>query len=322
MSIKSAPIASPTGVVTNARTVTQTFNTSPKGNNQALKDKITAAQSAPPQPQSNITQQKTTETAQPTNTEAQTAAPSEAPAQPASPQLPDAQVQKAFADLARKERQLRKDQQELKAAHEDWKRRETEFISRKTLQDSPLQALADAGISYDKLVELQLNQIAPDPNAQLMDKIASLEDRLAKLGDRDAQRDIDARKQVVDVIRNDAKLLVESDPAYETIKATNSVPDVVDYIEKVFDSEGVILTVEEAAKDIEEELVLQKTEQIKKLSQLSKIKSKLAPPVEATQEVAQKPSSAKTLTNAHGVARPLSARERAIQAFERTKLKL
>lgn len=239
-----------------------------------------------------------------------------------SPEVTDEEPSPQLVALLKKERQLRKIQQEFKAEQEAWKTEQASFVNKDLLKSDPLKALAEAGISYEKLTELQLGQIAPDPNQELLNKIASLEAKLAGVDEQFTKRDTASYNAAVNQIRNDAKLLIDSDAAYETIKATGETEAVVDLIRKVFDAEGTILSVEESAKMVEEKLLERKLEEVEKLLTLSKIKTRLAKPSE-TEEVKTPQQGQKqiTLSNNAAVARPLTARERAIMAFENSKIK-
>lgn len=279
-----------------------------KSAGQALEEKLIAAGSAQPPPTPSVTapaaSQATTETA---------AAPvaTKEPAAPLSPQ---------FAALARQAQQLRKQQQDFKTAQEAWKQETGEYVSKKDLRERTREVLSQEGITYDKLVEMELAN-PTDPQQQLLSKIQELEQKLAdtdkKFTDKESQRDIDGRTQAVAVIQNDVNLLVEADAAYETIKATNNQKEVVKLIESIFDAEGIVLTVEEAAKQIEEELVTQSVKKLQSLSQLNKIKAKLNPPTTPSEPAKDSPRP--TLTNNLGSTKPLSARERAIMAVEKAR---
>lgn len=277
---------------------------------KALEEKLVAAGSAQPPP--------TATTAAPAASQATT----ETATAPVATKEPAAPLSPQFAALARQAQQLRKQQQEFKAAQEAWKQETGEYVSKKDIRDRTLDVLNQEGITYDKLVELQLAN-PTDPQQQLLNKITELETKLAatdkKFTERDSQRDIEGRQQAVAVIQNDVNLLVEADAAYETIKATKSQNEVVKLIESIFDEEGVVLTVEEAAKQIEEELVTQSVQKFQTLSQLNSIKAKLAPPTPPSQP--EKDSPRPTLTNSLGSSKPLSARDRAIMAVEKVRTK-
>lgn len=238
----------------------------------------------------------------------------EATSEPVNPQL---------AVLAKQERAIRKARQELRQQQDALKAREANMVSIEALKSDPLKVLSELGVTYDTLTEQQLSQINPDPNQQLLNKIAELEARLSSVDEQFTKRDTQAYEAAVNQIRNDVKLLVDSDPTYETISATGETEAVVELIQRVFDKEGTILSVEEACRLVEDKLLERKLEEVKRLTALSKIKSKLGSPAETVTEAseAQQPATQTTLSHANTVSRPMSARERAILAFENAKNK-
>lgn len=256
----------------------------------------------------------------------------------------DPSLSRQFAQLAKQERQLRfKVQQQelaLKAREDAIKAKEDaytskdqeyaqKYIQRDFLKNNPLQALAEAEVSYDDLTQQILNsQTQQDPRllatiSKLEAKIESLqkatdEFKSSRVSDTEAQR-VAAVKQIT----ADVAKLVESDPNYETIKHTKSQKDVVELIERTFDEDGVLLSVEEAANEIENYIL----EEAVKLSRLGKVSKRAlasvsssqpseAPAVTSTQPKAQAAPTMKTLTNANASTRPLTIRERAMLAFE------
>lgn len=237
--------------------------------------------------------------------------PTEAASQPLSPQ---------FVALAKKEQAIRKARQELKAQQEAFERERANYVAKESLKTDPLSALNELGLTYDKLTELQLSQQNPDPNQQTLEQLeklkAQLEERLSSFDQKLADRDKQAYDAAVNQIRRDVELLVDSDPSFETIKASGEIGAVVELIEKVFHKEGQILTVEEAAKLVEEALVERESDRLQKLLALSKIKSRVGvtQKTEPQEEVQQQPQP--TLSNTQSVNRPLTARERAIMRVQ------
>lgn len=235
----------------------------------------------------------------------------EAASQPLSPQ---------FVALAKKEQAIRKARQELKAQQEAFERERANYVAKESLKTDPLSALNELGLTYDKLTELQLSQQNPDPNQQTLEQLeklkAQLEERLSSFDQKLADRDKQAYDAAVNQIRRDVELLVDSDPSFETIKASGEIGAVVELIEKVFHKEGQILTVEEAAKLVEEALVERESDRLQKLLALSKIKSRVGvtQKTEPQEEVQQQPQP--TLSNTQSVNRPLTARERAIMRVQ------
>lgn len=238
--------------------------------------------------------------------------PTEATSQPLSPQ---------FVALAKKEQAIRKARQELKAQQEAWERERANYVAKESLKTDPLTALNELGLTYDRLTELQLSQQNPDPNQQTLEQLeklkAQLEERLSSFDQKLADRDKQAYDTAVGQIRKDVELLVDSDPAFETIKVAGEVGSVVELIERVFHKEGTILSVEEAARLVEDALVERESERLNHLLKVSKLKSRLEA-LEKTQgaqtEVQQQPQP--TLSNSQSVNRPLTPRERAVMRVQ------
>lgn len=237
--------------------------------------------------------------------------PTEAASKPLSPQ---------FVALAKQEQRLQKELQRLKAEQEAFEKQKSNYVSRELLQADPLSALNELGLTYDKLTELQLSQQNPDPNQQTLEQLeklkTQLEERLSSFDQKLADRDKQAYEAAVGQIRRDVQLLVDSDPNFETIKASGEIGAVVELIEKVFHKEGQILSVEEAAKLVEDALVDRESERVQNLLKVQKLKSRLGIPekTQEEQEVQQQPQP--TLSNSQSVNRPLTARERAIMRVQ------
>lgn len=237
-----------------------------------------------------------------------------------------------YALIARREKAIRAKDLELKARESAIKAKEapapaapldpTKYISKDRISEDPFSVLSELGISYDKLVELAVNAPKPEEVAQqqafkkLEAEIKSLKDAqdgAKKNFDEVQKRNYD---QAVNQIRVETRSLINNNPDFETIKETGSGEDVVDLIKQTFDKDGILLTVEEAAKEVEEHLI----EEAMKISRIKKIQQRLsaAKPAAPKQEttVNKQTQPTKTLTNAIGGSRQLSARERAIAAFK------
>lgn len=250
----------------------------------------------------------------------------------------DPTLSRQFAQLARQEKALRakaqQQAQELKQREEAIKAREealtqskpdmTTFISKDRLKSDPLSVLAEAGLSYEELTQQILTQQPRDPRteahiARLEAKLAALEEQ-TQTSQKTYQEQQQAQYQAaVKQIQLDAKKLVATNPDFETIKATGSVKDVVELITQTYEKDGVLLTVEEAAQQVEDYLI----EEAMKLTQVDKIKKRMAAanaskpkPEVKTQAITGQTQPMKTLTNAAASQRQLSAKERAILAFK------
>lgn len=241
-----------------------------------------------------------------------------------------------YAILARKEKALRArmQQQDLaaKAKEEAYlareaelKAREQEYQSRYISKDSltgpdALLKLQEAGLSYDKIVELAMNAPKPEELARMQyekkieAELKALKDEQLRTQKSFEDNEVARYTQALNHIRTEAQQLVSSDPQFETIKATGSVGEVVELIEQTFKQDGVLLTVEEAALEVENYLM----EEGMKIARLTKIQQRLKPaekPAEQKQ-TAQPQQQLKTLTNSVSSTRQLSARERALLAFK------
>jgi hypothetical protein len=266
------------------------------------------------------------------------AKPADEASQPAKPEDPKRPLSAQYAQLARKEQAIRAKELALKAREDALKSQETQrsapqapsqddVISKAELAKDPLGVLAKLGLSYDQLTQQAMNAPSPEQIAQqqLIDELRA-EIRAVRQGQDDTKKAIEesqtqAYKQAVNQIKNEVKSLVASDPEFETVKETGSVDDVVELIQKTFEEDGVLLSVDEAARQVEEYLV----EEAMKLQKISKIQKRMqamstAPqgtPSQQQSSNASKPSGTpKTLTNTMGTSRQLSAKERALLAFK------
>lgn len=240
-----------------------------------------------------------------------------------------------LAQLARKEKALLAQQREIKVQQAALLAREeaikasqaptidqSKYISIEDLTKNPWDLLAKHGVSYDQLTQQALNQPSPEQRAlnqtidELKSEIKSLKDGQDTVKKTYEEGQKQAYTQAVNQIRNEAKQLVANNPNFEAIAHKNAVNDVVQLIERTFHEDGVLMTVEEAANEIENHLI----EEAISLTKLNKIQQRLKPTTSTTPaklEADAKQSQPKpTLTNAVGSTRPLTAKERAILAFK------
>jgi hypothetical protein len=261
----------------------------------------------------------------------ESAAVESAPAgEPAAPAIEERMSPKLLA-LAKKEKMQRERERQIAEREAKIKEQEEQYakqyIPKDRITKDTLTVLEEMGITRDKLAELILNGPAPvDPVINtLQSELNQIKSQLTESEKRQQEQQAKAYENAVATIRNEAKQLIESNVEFETIKETGNVEAVVELIKKTYEEENTLLTVEEAAKQIEEILV----EEGLKYAGLNKIKAKLTPQeaiAEAVQaqakpkevQVSGKPQQQlKTLTNAVASSgKPLSARERAIMAFQ------
>jgi hypothetical protein len=261
----------------------------------------------------------------------------EAPA----PKVEEKQPSQEWAKLARQEKALRakaqQQEQQFKQREAALLAREAEatqksefnqkgFVSVDRLKADILGVAQDLGIPYDEIANQMINPHKVDPRTQsILDKMQAKIDSLEKATTEGNERQTQAQQQAYDSavrqIKLDAKALVQSEPdTYEAIRQTGSINDVVELITQTFNEDGRLMTVEEAAAEVEEYLV----SEAEKLSNMKKIQSRRGAASTSQQSVkTQSPSSndrpvsqIKTLTNATSSTRKLSNKERALLAFK------
>lgn len=266
----------------------------------------------------------------------------EAPPIEAAPEVPKEEVKQEavspkLAELARRERQLRQLQKQiqeekaaLKSKEDEYK---TSYISKAKLLENPYQTLLDNGYTYEQIAQLPM-QIPNEQDRAVQGVKAELaalkaeQEAVKKSNEEQTKKNYEA---AVNQVRRDATALVETNEEYSTIKESNAVEAVVELIKQTFDTDGTILSVEEAAKQVEDHLL----EEAIKMASLTKVKAKLTPIAETPaipekktfdQAVHQQSNQQikqpiKTLTNA-AATMPSSGltakqrRERAMAAFK------
>jgi hypothetical protein len=257
----------------------------------------------------------------------------------------DTKASQEWAKLARQERQLRAKAQEQEAK---FKQREAQlqareaeaqskadiyqkgYVSIEDIKRDILGVAEKAGLTYDEIANQMMNPTKIDPRLQstidsLKAEINELKKGTTEANERMTRQQQDSYNAAVKQIEMDTRKLVSSDPNFETIKTTGSVKDVVELITKTYEKDGVLLTVEEAANEVENYLI----DEAMKLTRIEKIKRKLnttanSGKAQKTAQTADTKADAqpqmKTLTNTVASSRKLSARERALLAF-RNELK-
>lgn len=242
-----------------------------------------------------------------------------------------ARKEKAFrAKVVAQEQTIRAREAQLLAKESEISSKSTQdlsnYISKDKLKQNAYSVLEELGISYDDISQQALS--AQTPEAQSMQRMRDeLKEELRQVREEQANarktfetQQTESYKQAINQIKTEVTELVNADPNFETIKATRSVNDVVDLIERTFKEDGTLLTVEQAAQAIEDYLV----EEVEKISKIKKIQDRLKPAQQVAKQYAQNTqrqqqagdNQIKTLTNSMTNTKPLSARERAIMAMK------
>lgn len=259
------------------------------------------------------------------------------------PEITEQSASSTMAALARREKAIRakaqQQNEQFKAREAQLAAREaalaaketspqvdlSEYIPKAKLRDYTADTLEEAGLDYDAVTQQFANRqprnhryesIIEKQQAQMQ----KMQERLDAFEKNVTETQTQSYNAALKQIERDTQSLVSAEPeTYELIKSTRSVKDVVDLIEATYKEEGRLMSVEEAAQEVEDYLA----DEAWKLAQTKKIKSRYSNS-SATNENTGKQSPSpnqqqqpmKTLTNNVSSTRKLSARERALLAFE------
>ena len=222
--------------------------------------------------------------------------------QPLSPQ---------FAELAKRRRALQQQERALKEREKALASQDTggSRIDVARLKSEPLRVLQEAGVTYEQLTEHLLATQEDAKYRTLEAKLEALEQGVEK---KLSEREMQAEKQVLLEMRREAESLINQDTSFELVKATRSVPRVMELIERTYRESGEVLDVREAVDLVENYLF----DETKKLAALNKIKSQFVPqaPV-APPAQPQQQQGMRTLKNRDTASAPLSRRARALAAW-------
>ncbi len=225
--------------------------------------------------------------------------------QPLSPQ---------FAALAKQRRALQVKEREIADKLKEIETRgatQAGGIDAARLKSDPLGVLLEAGVTYEQLTEAVLANQDGSQIRALEAKIQALEEGVnKKLTDRDAQ----AEQQVLAEMKREASTLIAQGDEFEMVRETQSLPHVMTLIEKTYRETGEVLEVREALKLVEDELFKDSL----RLAKLNKVQAQFAPPPPEPQPTQSHRQSMRTLTNRDTASVPMSARARALAAFNGT----
>ncbi len=217
--------------------------------------------------------------------------------QPISPQ---------FAALAKQKRALQVKERELAEREKTLQVQPgTDHVELSRIKSDPLRVLLDAGVTYEQLAQaIMANPQNPEINELRTELKSYKEDFQKQLSERDAQ----AERQVLAEMRQDANQLAQSEE-FELVRETRSIPSVMKLIERTYREQGEVLDVKEAMQLVEQELF----KEAQRLTKAKKVQSQFQPampPVQRTQGMQMR-----TLTNRDTAQPPISAKQRALQAF-------
>jgi len=223
---------------------------------------------------------------------------------------------KRFAALSKKERILRKREADLTSKMAALEEKMKAFEAPKAepvrepleyrLRREPLKALEEAGLPYEKLTQLVLNdgKLSTESQMELMreeldNKYKSEIETLRKeIQDKEVKKQQEYEKQVVENFKVELNTFVDSSEEYELIRVNSAVDTVFAVIEEHYNKTGKVLSNKEAADAVESHLETIEKEKFLKSKKLSKL---LQPKLEA-KEPHKKPENKvnePSLSNSH-----------------------
>lgn len=244
----------------------------------------------------------------------------------------DERLSPRLAAMARREKEIRRMQQQLQSEKDAMKAKEeeykTSYIPRDRIQKETLAVLLENGLTQDQIMNMVLNgpQQMDPALAEIQKQVKAIQEAQLNTEKMVKEKHDKDYENAVNQIRKEATDLVASNPDYETIKETGSAEAIVELIKETFKEDNVLLSVHEAAKMVEDHLL----EDGLKMAALKKVREKLtaqeAPAQPQKNSLADAQAKApqqpiKTLTNAATAtsSKPLSSRDRrdrAIAAFK------
>lgn len=232
------------------------------------------------------------------------------------------QLAKRERAFRNQQRQFQQEQQAFKSEQEKLKSAPPDTSWKDRLKKDFINVAAEAGLSHDEIANQLMNRTPESMDIKAMKSyISSLEakinDGLKQVTDTQSKAYDQALKQVA----RDVKIETQGNEAYELINSKGTVGQdaVLEYIKSTYEEDGILLTANEAAQEVEDFLL----EEATALAKLKKVQAKLAPPA-AKEEAGQKTQSQKTqtLTNQATTSTPSGKsdakqrRERAILAMQ------
>lgn len=244
----------------------------------------------------------------------------------AAPEAPKPGAEDArLAQLARREKALRAEKRQMQSIKEELAALKSQLGQkpvdersiREQLKQDFLKDPTSFGLTYEDIGNRYLKQPSPEEQqmAALKAEIEALKGESKKALDQVAEQQTKAYQDAVKQISREVNLLVDSNAAFETVKAAEAQSAVVAHIEAVYKEEGIVLSAEEAAQEVEEVLL----EQAVSFAKLQKVQSRLAPApqkTEAAQAGSQAPKTPTLSRDAMSASsKPLTAAERRARAI-------
>lgn len=198
--------------------------------------------------------------------------------------------------LARKEAKIRQQEQAFKAEKAAFEAKQTEANSllqiKEKLAAKDFSALEALGVSYEDYANYVLNK--PETEKPEFQAIKKVENDLQQMKAEQEARTAKQYEITLGQYRSEIKRLVDSNPAFSSIKELQAEEHVLQHIIDTVEEDNEVLSVEQASKEIEDFLV----EDALAMSKLSKVRAQTTPT--APKKTLPPPTTrqpARTLTN-------------------------
>lgn len=225
--------------------------------------------------------------------------------QPLSPQ---------YAALAKQRRALQVKEREIadrEKALETKSSTQGDVVTLAQLTSDPVGVLLNSGVTFEKLTDAVMKY-----NSGVSPELESLKAEIKALKEgvdqKWTERDTQAEEQVLAEMVKDATKLAAQGDDYELVRETHSIPLVRDLIKRTYKETGEVLDVRDALKFVEDELINDSL----KIARIQKVQKQMAPPPAPVPP--QQHRQMRTLTNRDTATPPLSAKQRAMAAFNGT----
>ncbi len=209
-----------------------------------------------------------------------------------------------YAEAARRNQALRAKQREIKAPllekDSEIEKMKTEIERLKKYEDTqdPMELLKLKGLSYEDIIERNLNPEAVDSKEEIR-KIREELESYKKANEEKEKSFLEKQNEEVKTgYLNHIKKFTESSPEkYELINTLGHHKDVYEVIEETYTKTGKIISDEEAADLVEQYL---EKEILDKYAKINKLKNKIAPITDENQQsdyYSQSPTLSNQLTS-------------------------
>jgi hypothetical protein len=222
-----------------------------------------------------------------------------------------------LVELARKERLIREEARRVAAEKAELASMQATRPGAMTADEWKAKFLADpasVGMSYQEMADRYLSQPSEGDQkmAQLEAKIAELEGKLGQGNKVLEEAQAKAYANAMNQLRAESTRLIEASPKdYELISSQGAQDSIVKLIETTYNEEGRLMSVQDAAQQVESYLL----ERALKIAGLEKVRAKTSPvaPVAPpqTEEVKRSTTLSNTMSTSPRLT-PQQIRERAI----------